>query len=708
MHTKQLAYSETISQSQSSKTKLSGFPRKHSSSPLRFLGTAFDLLILLLVGGFMCLWGLNNNSFGNGDQTIHAKVVQEFLYYENWMYPTREGKLYLTKPPFKMWLSALALKVLGQSNASYRILDGLSGVGTILCTYWLGRLLFASRLIGLFGALGLMGCRIFYFGHGVRVAVQDSMLLLFTTLALILSWKLIQEIEKSKSSAAKLYLLAISGGVLIGLAMLTKNIVGYLAFVIWIIYVLLSGRTLLVLKKAWKPVTLGLLTSIVIPLAYLIPQYLKWKSGIISLMFKHEIYKRATQGYHHKHVRFFYFEEIFDDLLTVPPTLLSAAMLWALWCIFRHRDQRYFFILVWAVVPVLVFSLARSRLEWYIMPSLPAMGLLIGAAVSTLLIYVAQRIPKWIFLRRSERGFVVAGCIASIYALGLLSYYVLDIAYDIYSYPETNRTTTDKTISWLQEKIPGLPKPDIALEYEAPRLSHAEIFYWEMAGATWNITNDQLAEKLNTNAPLFILTSPNKVASIVALHPIAGYRYLQPYDERRRWLAMLSLRPEFLPPTFEPAVKHLDLGHPDLAVAYGLKPREQFHGHFIRVGLGSGSGVLLEGDAILATFGSTFQLRAASTAKNNEHPLLVDVFLNNRKLTQLTFPTEGFVVNSWEAVPGDWKRGKNLLSFSYRFENNKEISSDQGLVLFDWLDITVGDSNHPMAIPLTNAAEDRD
>lgn len=144
-----------------------------------------DLAIIVLVAALMCVYRIGDYSFGGGDQTTHSLVVQNFVKGGDLLHPEYGGKPYYNKPPFKMWLAAAAVGLLGESNFSYRLVDGLCGVAISVLLFAFVRRAFRSRLAAYLAVLALLGCDLFFFGHGVRNAVQDSMMVCLVTAALV-------------------------------------------------------------------------------------------------------------------------------------------------------------------------------------------------------------------------------------------------------------------------------------------------------------------------------------------------------------------------------------------------------------------------------------------------------------------------------------------------------------------------------------------
>ena len=184
-------------------------------------------LLALAAAAIVCLPNLDSHSLDVVDEGRHVLATQSLLKTDLPLSPTLYGAPYFHKPPLKMWLSLIPVKVLGESEFSYRIIDSLFGIAIVVATYYLALLLFSSVFCGNLAALALCGCYALFHIHGVRNAVQDSALIFFCTLQFVFIWKIIVESDSYRSSrkvAINDLLLATS----IAAALLCKSVFGFL------------------------------------------------------------------------------------------------------------------------------------------------------------------------------------------------------------------------------------------------------------------------------------------------------------------------------------------------------------------------------------------------------------------------------------------------------------------------------------------------
>lgn len=187
-----------------------------------------SVLFVFLIASYFCLWRIGVPVMDHHDETIHANVVLSMYETSDFFHPVLGGAHYLNKPPFKMWLSTASLYLFGVSEFSFRFIDGVAGIGTVLLTYFFSLYLFRSYLSALLAALLLCSSKAFLFNHMVRQGTQDSMLVFLSTCAMFLLWRLHEKWTTDYNRP--LIKESILAGATIGLAVLTKSVAGFLPF----------------------------------------------------------------------------------------------------------------------------------------------------------------------------------------------------------------------------------------------------------------------------------------------------------------------------------------------------------------------------------------------------------------------------------------------------------------------------------------------
>ncbi len=116
------------------------------------------------------------------DEAIFSQAAVEMMQRGDLVTPFYNGQLFTHKPPFMYWCQIAAFHIFGRTEFAARFFSAIFGIGTLLVTYELGRLLFNSRT-GLWAGLVLGSC--INFAVIARAATPDAYLTFFCTLAML-------------------------------------------------------------------------------------------------------------------------------------------------------------------------------------------------------------------------------------------------------------------------------------------------------------------------------------------------------------------------------------------------------------------------------------------------------------------------------------------------------------------------------------------
>lgn len=156
-----------------------------STVDLRAASSWSHLLLLLSLAGLLFFLDLGGMGLTDRDEGRNAEAGREMFETGDWISPTFNYEPRYAKPVFLYWLMSLSYRLFGVSEFAARFPSALFGVALILLQY-----LFLRRWRGtpvdLFGGLMLL-LNIEIIGLG-RLALTDSVLIFFTTLALYAFW----------------------------------------------------------------------------------------------------------------------------------------------------------------------------------------------------------------------------------------------------------------------------------------------------------------------------------------------------------------------------------------------------------------------------------------------------------------------------------------------------------------------------------------
>ena len=168
----------------------------------------------------------------------------------------------------------------------------------------------------------------------------------------------------------------------LALGMLAKGPVApALAAVIIVLFAAVKRDRKIVLDTLWPP---GILLFLVVALPWYVAVQLRNPEFFRFFILEHNLARFSSNVYHHPQPFWFYL-----------PVFLLAVMPWTVWLIaavvaharqlwtdgreaFANAEDSWtLFLLIWMFVPVLFFSMSRSKLPGYILPAVPAAALLV-------------------------------------------------------------------------------------------------------------------------------------------------------------------------------------------------------------------------------------------------------------------------------------------------------------------------------------------
>jgi 4-amino-4-deoxy-L-arabinose transferase-like glycosyltransferase len=284
----------------------------------------------------------------------------------DWVVPRYEGQPFFDKPVLAYWLMAAAMKGLGTTPGAARLVAVLGSIAVVLATVWLGTLLF-DRRSALAG--GLVLATTLAFLSFARIAMSDVLLVLWTTLAVglaVLAWR----------PGAPGWAVPLLGAVL-GLGFATKGPIALLVPGIAVLLVAWENRDRVVPCGAF-PLALGAAAFLVLGLGWFVLVVHRLGAEPLAHFFLRENLERfAGDAFDVGRPSWFYVPAYLAEGLPWSPFLPVA-----LWRLLRspERDEasRSRFLAVWAGLVLVVLSLSRGKMDYYLLPLYPAVSLLVG------------------------------------------------------------------------------------------------------------------------------------------------------------------------------------------------------------------------------------------------------------------------------------------------------------------------------------------
>ena len=381
--------------------------------------------------------------------SVHAEVAREILLRHDWTTLYANGIRYLEKAPVLYWSVAASMKLFGVHTFTARLPVALTVLALALVMDSFARHAFRSTYAGIYASVILLSSfGIFIF---TRITIPDAMVCLWLTLAVFCYWLTESQTEPNPR-------LCYAFATCCALNVLTKGLIG-IVFPIGIVFLHLfltrgAHGAFQRLRQLHPIISFLLFLAIAAPWHILIGLANPTQGHPESLSFTHHhwIVTEPTQNNVHGWFWFYFVNEhllrylnlrVPHDYDTVPLALFWGLLLvWLMpWSAFlynafrqipwraaishlRQRNQNETLSLaqntllllgLWAAIPMLFFSLS-TRQEYYVLPSLPALILLIAVWL-TREVVEARTKPAWL-VAAGQRISVVILILSVVAALG--------------------------------------------------------------------------------------------------------------------------------------------------------------------------------------------------------------------------------------------------------------------------------------------------
>jgi 4-amino-4-deoxy-L-arabinose transferase-like glycosyltransferase len=367
-----------------------------------------DILLLTLAIGLLLAVALGVRALWGPDEGRYVEIPREMVATGDYVTPRLNGVKYFEKPPLFYWLQAAAIHLFGLREWAMRLVPALSALLGCLAVYAAGRRLF-SRRAGLLAAAVLATTPLWYFlGNAITLDMTVSALLTVALLAFLVAVR-----EPDVPDAPLRRNLLWASYVALALATLAKGLIGIaipgMVIVVW-----------MALLGDWDlPRRIRLGSGTVIFLLIAVPWHVlvaRANPEFLWFYFIHEHVLRYVTKIHQRYEPpWFFIPVLLGGMIPWTAFLVQAVRdaLPAGWRR-RHESKETLFLLLWAGLVFVFFSLSSSKLVPYILPVVPPLALLLGRSLDRLL----DEPPGSPVLRRATGVLLpLAGGLGAIFAL---------------------------------------------------------------------------------------------------------------------------------------------------------------------------------------------------------------------------------------------------------------------------------------------------
>ena len=329
-----------------------GFERSSRGAGLLRLGLfAFLASLYFVLLGAGSLWDNSEPTYG--------EIVKELLRTGDWLTLHFDYKPWFIHPPLWFWTAALSVKAFGLNEFALRLPSAIFGVLTAIAVYLAARRLY-GELAGLASALA--------FGTSLevivlsRLAYLDSMLLFFTTVTSL--WIYFAVRDGDRRAFWKAIVAAALGTLTKGPVAIVLPVLVLVVFLIW------------TRRPFWRglPWIGGTLVYVVLAGSWFAAEWSVNGDVFLRSYFGGSNVGRFLSPFENQPGPFWYYLPVtaigfFPFVAFLPKGVKTA---WQRWT----EDERY--LLVAAVVPLIFFSLAQTKLPNYIVIIFPSLAIMVG------------------------------------------------------------------------------------------------------------------------------------------------------------------------------------------------------------------------------------------------------------------------------------------------------------------------------------------
>jgi len=336
--------------------------------PLAFLDR--ERLLLLVLGLVLFLPGLGRHDLWNPDEPRCAEVSREMMETANYLVPQLNGSLHTEEPPLHFWaISSMSLLLGRLDETAVRLPSALAAIASSLLVFSIGTRLFSQRVAWLAALVFISSYKVLWQGRAGQVGM---LLTLWTTLA-IYAW--VRGTLEERPGLHMLFFLAL------GLATLTRGLEGLLPPVLAVVVFLsVTGRIRELRSLFIGP---GVLLWLAVMFAWLLPAVaIVGRAEVANLLITEPLQpffaigSTASQQVLPKPWHY-YLGAVPADFL--PWSFLFPTAAWIAWSRARGEARHWMlFLLTWASVTLLFFTLSPAKRSVNVLTMFPALALLVG------------------------------------------------------------------------------------------------------------------------------------------------------------------------------------------------------------------------------------------------------------------------------------------------------------------------------------------
>jgi 4-amino-4-deoxy-L-arabinose transferase-like glycosyltransferase len=331
------------------------------------------------LAAFNLFYNLGSFPIYSWDEARHGVNAYEMIKKNNYIVSTYGYNIdyWNLKPPISYWAIILGYRLAGFNPFGLRLFSAISAIATIILIS-LFTLVRSGRLASLISASVLTTSISYITEHCARTGDADSIFVLFFS-ASILSLMMIDKNIKWLYSA----------GVTFALAFLTKSWHAGGVVVIGVVYLFLTRR---LFKLSRRELLLAILSCTAPIFIWATLRYSQDRLTFFKAMVGFDLIARTSKTLEgHIGDLYFYIDVLKDSyfywLIVLSGTTLAVTSIIQPKTVGYRKSEYALGIVLWIAIPFLLYTIAKTKISWYMLPLYPAMAIGIGTASQQLLKY---------------------------------------------------------------------------------------------------------------------------------------------------------------------------------------------------------------------------------------------------------------------------------------------------------------------------------
>lgn len=317
------------------------------------------LPVLLVAAAALLLWHLGAYGLWESTEARYAEIASRMVRSGDWMTPRLNHVIHFDKPPFAYWATAIGLTVFGIDELGARIGLVVAALVVLTVTYrWAAAT--GPTKAGLYAFLCLLSAPLFF--ALARSVTSD----LYLTMWVVLAADAARRATGPEPARGWRWL---AWGAL-GAGFLTKGHVVLLWTVVPALAWAVGSGNWSRLRRLWDP--FGAVLAIAIALPWYASSIARYPE-LVDFWLGLQTVGRIATPYEGEREPVWFF--VVTVVWAAGPWIVPAAL--ELAC--RRPRLHVPYAVVWAVVPLLVFSFFPTKRANYVLPMLPAVAMLAGS-----------------------------------------------------------------------------------------------------------------------------------------------------------------------------------------------------------------------------------------------------------------------------------------------------------------------------------------